>query len=389
MKRVIRLSLIVLLFAGVLGMLFTSNVTAETMYNSYYLRDGDLAVYPLFLPPDTSYFIELPTYTSPMLLQFAVFNCSSIHPLYIDINGNLTEVTREGVYSLNLENTANRTIVIHFVLYTKNKILLSSTFYLEPEPKTPAYLKFLPEEFQRLLQQIKLQQIMFGMGAGLVGVYYSIEIKKKTRIKAYVGYIALIAPALLGFVIASSGIIEGYHFVVLSTTGIVTYQLSRDYASIYSILTISKGAAKQKHRILVTDIPVSDDFQYVLYPTIILRPFQLISKKRLIIEDDYPIYIDENPGILAEYYEEKEKEFFIKGDPAFTELLIDHGILKKRTLELEDLQKKFREISIAFDLLSDRKAWRQFEAYRKLRDKRFEEYKGDLLKKVREEMRNE
>jgi len=224
-----------------------------------------------------------------------------------------------------------------------------------------------------------------------MGVYFAMEIKKKTKIKAHIGFIALILPALIGVTISLNGFVEGYHLALLSIVGIVAYQLSRDYASIFSILTISKGTAKQKHRILTTDISVSDDFQYVLYPTISLRPFQLISKKRLIIKDDYPIHIDENPGIIAKYYQEKENEFFIQGDPAFTELLIDHGILEKRTLELEELQKKFREISVAFDLLSDRKAWQQFEAYRKLRDKRLEKElpKKELIKRVQEEMKSE
>ena len=369
----------------------TINVTAETMYTNYYLRDGNLAVYPLFLPPDTTYFVELPTYTSPVRLQFVVFNCSNTQRLYVAINGNMTEITKEGVYNIELTNKANKTVVIHIVLYTDNKILLSSTFYLEPEPKTPEYLKFLPSEFQKLVQQIKLQQIMYGIGAGLMGVYFAMEIKKKTKIKAHIGFIALILPALIGVTISLNGFVEGYHLALLSIVGIVAYQLSRDYASIFSILTISKGTAKQKHRILTTDISVSDDFQYVLYPTISLRPFQLISKKRLIIKDDYPIHIDENPGIIAKYYQEKENEFFIQGDPAFTELLIDHGILEKRTLELEELQKKFREISVAFDLLSDRKAWQQFEAYRKLRDKRLEKElpKKELIKRVQEEMKSE
>ena len=388
-----RFSLLFLcLFTSLLFIASAITVNGETRYSSYYLRDGNLAVYPQFLPPDTSYFLELPTYTSPTMFQFVVFNCSNEQPLYVGINGNVTTITKEGVYKIELSNKNNKTMVIHFVLYTDNKILLSSTFYLEPEPKTPEYLKFLPSEFQKLVQQIKLQQIMFGIGAGLVGVYYSVEVKKKTKIKAHIGYIALILPAGLGIAVVSAGIIEGYHLALMSIVGLVTYQLTRDYAFIYSIVTLSKGEAKKKHRFLTTDIPVSDDFKYVLYPNISLRPFQLVRKKRFVVEDEEPIFVNENPGVVAKNYQEKDDEFYVKGDPALTQLLIDHGILEKRTLELKDLQEKFREISIAFDLLSDRKAWRQFEAYRYLRDRRFERNivsKDEIMQKVKEEMKRD
>lgn len=376
----------------VMSIAVASAAEPESQQYTFYYRDGNLAVYPFFLPFDSSYYFgDLETYESPLYIKFAVWNCTPDYPLYLTINNKTITITKEGVYEYLLRNTSNTTMVFHVVLYTKTKILYSSTFYLRPESKVPEYLKILPQQLQNLIISIKLQGVMYGIATSMIGVYFGLYVKRETKIKAMVGYLlflGVIVASHIAFVLSKQP--EAYYIAVVGLSAIVSYSASKDYALYYNVLYLTNKTAGQKTRIIIERLPITEDFSAVIFPTMSLRPFRLISKKKLRIVDDYPIDIEGNPGIIAKSIEETDTEVIVQGDPYFAELLIDRGILERRTLELKELQEKFREITMAFDLLSDRKAWKQFEAYRTLRDRQHElRTREDIQRIIEEEMNNE
>ncbi|MHA1470691.1 MAG: hypothetical protein ACTSSP_09055 [Candidatus Asgardarchaeia archaeon] len=323
------------------------NATREIMYT-----DGRISFYPHEIPPQDSDYIfqtAIPEYINFVFIKFSVFNCSKSYPLIMEINGNITEIILEGVYSYIIQPSKN--ITIHLVFRTRYQILYSTTFRIIVKHKEQQYIPL--QKYLNDLKNLEIQTILNSSILAILGLVCGDLLIKKTEVNSIVisGLLALPLihveqmPLLIPF--------------CLST--ILSYNL-RPYAVRLNVLIVdSKGNIQRKKYFLAKD----ENYIIKQTPKISLRKkrFQLLAKKELKL-DNAPIkeflkrFGNREKYVLCTFVIETSDTLHIIGHGDITVLLTKARILEQKDNEIAKLKTmnlafEFSLRQIALDYLSD------------------------------------
>ena len=322
-------------------------------------RYGNLAVTPIFFPISPRYYqavwsnesgnltavwiekIEPITLTNPIPIELAVFNATSDNPVYLYVDNQKIEITREGVYYFRF----NLSEAVHcFTLACKSKIFITSLVFAKTVKREKYYISIA--EFLKEKQKIIMTCIL----ASICGATVGVQGKKLTKVTNYY-FMALFVPFTF---VGLYNLLNYYMFTVFGLSAIIAYYFAKEIKqTLFAIkLNHDVGRVEQAHQL---DVAIEDKL-YLLEGGLqglinaIKRDWTPIN----ILNGDY-IDVGEFKILFYEDMTLEDNELKIICDWAFSEAFKRSEILAEYAGELHKALNKLLKLETAFDVEVARK----------------------------------